>query len=160
MKVIVSDSSPLIALLNIQQLDLLKLLFDEIFIPPAVANEIEYGEDNDSSWFTIKKTGFIRIENLLNNDDSRLAILQLQLDPGESEAILLADQLKIPLLIDERTGRNMAKAMGLDIIGLVGVLYALKQDGRIPTGQMQTLVNALEQVHFRLSNDLKALLLS
>lgn len=158
MKVIVSDSSPLIALLNIQHLDLLKFLFDEIIIPPAVANEIEVGEIADSHWHILKKTGFIHIESLLDND-SRLAILELQLDLGESEAILLADQLKFPLLIDERAGRNMAKTMGLEIIGLVGVLYALKQNGQIPPGEIQELVSALERVHFRMTDELRNILL-
>jgi predicted nucleic acid-binding protein len=159
MKNVVSDSSPLIALLNIQQLDLLKRLFNEIIIPPAVASEIEHGETSNSHWFTLKKTNFIRIESVPQND-SRLAILELQLDRGESEAILLADELKIPLLIDERTGRNMAKTLGLEIIGLVGVLYALKRNGHISLCETQKIVTALEQVHFRMSNDLKALLLN
>ena len=157
-KVIVSDSSPLIALLNIQQLDLLKLLFNEIIIPPTVASEIEAGEELNSPWFTYKKSGFIRIEPL-PKPDKRLTILELQLDAGESEAILLADQLKYTLLIDERAGRNMAKTMGLDIIGLVGVLYALKQGEHITHNDVVSIIDALEQVHFRMSKDLKNLLL-
>ena len=48
MKVIVSNSSPLIALLNIQQLDLLKFLFNEVIVPPTVASEIETREELDS----------------------------------------------------------------------------------------------------------------
>lgn len=159
MKVIVSDSSPLIGLLNIQHLDLLKFLFKEVIIPPTVAKEIEAGEEADSLWFTYKKSGFIRIEPLAL-PDSRLAILALQLDAGESEAILLADQLKIPLLIDERAGRNMAKMMGLEIVGLVGVLLALKKGEYITHNDVLSIVDALEEVHFRMSASLKALLLT
>jgi predicted nucleic acid-binding protein len=159
MKIIVSDSSPLIALLNIKQLNLLKLLFNEVIIPPTVANEIETGEKAHSPWFTYKKSGFIRVKSL-PKPDKRLAILELQLDAGESEAILLADQLKQPLLIDERAGRNMAKAIGLDIIGLVGVLYALKQGKHITHDEGVDIVEALERVHFRMSKDLKELLLA
>lgn len=159
MKVIVSDSSPLIALLNIQRLDLLKFLFNEVIIPPTVASEIEAGEEVDSLWFAFKKSGFIRIEPL-SKPDKRLAILELQLDAGESEAILLADQLKQTLLIDERAGRNMAKTMGLDIIGLVGVLYALRQGEHITHNDGVEIVEALEREHFRMSKYLKNLLLS
>jgi len=158
MNVIVFDSSPLIALLNIQQLDLLKLLFNEVIIPPTVASEIEAGEEVASPWFAFKKSGFIRIEPL-PKPDKRLAILELQLDAGESEAILLASQLKQPLLIYERAGRDMAKTMGLEIIGLVGVLLALKQGGHITHNDVVSIVDALEQVHFRMSKDLKNLLL-
>lgn len=159
MKVIVSDSSPLIALLNIQHLDLLKFLFKEVIIPPTVAKEIEAGEEASSPWFTFKESGFIRIESL-GMPDKRLAILELQLDAGESEAILLADQLKLPLLIDERAGRNMAKTMGVEIVGLVGVLIALKQREHITHNDVLSIVDALEQVHFRMSTSLKTLLLS
>jgi len=158
MKVIVSDSSPLIALLNIQHLDLLKFLFKEVIIPPTVAKEIEAGEELNSPWFTFKESGFIRIESL-TLPDNRLAILELQLDAGESEAIILADQLKLPLLIDERAGRNMAKTMGVEIVGLVGVLLALKQGEHITHNDVLSIVDALEQVHFRMSKDLKNLLL-
>ncbi|MEE9444559.1 MAG: hypothetical protein V3V19_02730 [Cocleimonas sp.] len=158
MKVIVSDSSPLIALLNIQQLDLLKLLFIEVIIPPTVANEIEEGEEENSVWFVYKESGFINIQ-ALPKPDKRQEILELQLDAGESEAIILADQLKHPLLIDERAGRKMAKTMGLDIIGLVGVLYALKQGQYITHKDGVEIVESLERVHFRMSEDLKKLLL-
>ncbi len=159
MKVIVSDSSPLIALLNINQLDLLKLLFKEIIIPPVVASEIEAGEGENSLWFANKNAAFIRTETI-SLPDKRLAILELQLDKGESEAILLANQLKLPLLIDERAGRNMAKSMGIEIVGLVGVLLALKQGGHITHHDVISIVDTLEQVHFRMSKSLKALLLT
>ena len=159
MKIIVSDSSPLIALLNIHQLDLLKHLFNQVIIPPTVASEIEAGEEIDSHWFAFKKSGFIRVEPL-PKADKRQAILELQLDAGDTEAILLAAQLKQPLLIDECAGRNMAKTMGLNIIGLVGVLLALKQGEHITDNDVVSIVDALEQVHFRMSKDLKNLLLS
>lgn len=159
MKVIVSDSSPLIALLNIHNLDLLKLLFKEVIIPPIIANEVEVGEEENSPWFTFKDSGFICVEPLPKSD-KRQAILELQLDAGESEAILLADQLKHLLLIDERAGRNMAKTMGLDIIGLVGVLYALKQGEHITHNDAVEIVEALDRVKFRMSKSLKALFLT
>lgn len=159
MDIIVADSSPLIALLNINQLDLLKLSFEKIIVPEMVAQEVERGEQESSVWFSLKKSGFIKVECLTEND-ARLSLLKLQLDAGESEAILLSGQLKLALLIDERAGRNMAKSMGLHILGLVGVLYALKQQGEIETDKMKQLVSALEQVHFRMSSALKELLLS
>ncbi|HIO92604.1 MAG TPA: DUF3368 domain-containing protein [Leucothrix mucor] len=159
MNIIVSDSSSLIALLNINQLELLKLSFNKVMVPPMVAQEVEHGEFSDSAWFSLKESGFICIERLIN-EDNRLILLNLQLDAGESEAILLADQLKLSLLIDERAGRNMATSMGLHIIGLVGVLYALKQKNQIDTKTMKQLVSALEKAHFRMSNALKKLLLS
>ncbi len=158
MKVIVSDSSPLIALLNINKIELLRSVFHTIIIPQKVALEVECGEKEDSPWFALKQTGYIQIQKV--NQDNHLAILKLQLDAGESEAILLAKKHSLRLLIDERAGRNIAQDMGLEIIGLVGVLYALKQSGNISPQDMLSIVKALERAKFRMSAELKTLLLS
>ena len=154
---VVSDSSPLIALLNINQLELLKRFFSKVIISSMVAEEVERGLTQDSSWFALKQQGYISVQIL--KDDSRLVLLNLQLDPGESEAILLADQLELPLLIDEKAGRKMAKDMGVRIQGLVGVLYALKQAGHISHEETALIVNALDLVKFRMSASLRSLLL-
>ena len=154
---VVSDSSPLIALLNIKKFELLQKIFSTIIIPPQVMSEIEEGINSGSEWFGYKQQGFIVVQTL--EDDTRLLLLNLQLDPGESEAILLADQLKLPLLIDEKAGRKIAKDFGLQVRGLVGVLYSLRQHKEISPIEMIAIVNALEQVSFRLNNSLKSLLL-
>jgi predicted nucleic acid-binding protein len=38
--IVVADSSPLIALVNIGQIDILPVLFREVFIPPQIAAEL------------------------------------------------------------------------------------------------------------------------
>ena len=157
MVLVVADSSSLIALLNIGQFCLLKKLFTHIIVPPRVAEEVERGENNESPWFVLLQSGFVQVRTL--RADPRLAVLLLQIDPGESEAILLADQLKLPLLIDDRAGRRMALDMGLKITGLVGVLEAIKRKGDISAHKMPEIVAALESVDFRLSADLKKRLL-
>lgn len=154
---VVSDSSPLIALLNIKKFELLQKIFSTIIIPPQVMSEIEEGLNSGSEWFGYKQQGFIVVQTL--EDDTRLLLLNLQLDPGESEAILLADQLKLPLLIDEKAGRKIAKDFGLQVRGLVGVLYSLRQHKEISPIEMIAIVDALEQVSFRLSSSLRSLLL-
>lgn len=46
-----------------------------------------------------------------------------KLDPGEREAILLAEQLKADLVIlDDKAARGIALERGLRIIGLLGIL--------------------------------------
>lgn len=59
-----------------------------------------------------------------------------QLDPGESEAIALALEIKADLLlIDERRGRTEANRLGIRITGLLGVLVEAKMQSLIPTVQ-------------------------
>ncbi len=154
---IVADSSPLIALLNIGRFALLEKLFSHIVVPNTVADEVARSEAVDSVWFTLQASHFVQVTPL--QDDPRLAVLLLQIDPGESAAILLADQLKLPLLIDEKAGRNMAALMGLKVTGLVGILAALHHKGIISSTALFQIVQDLDRVKFRLGADLKRYLL-
>lgn len=66
-------------------------------------------------------------------DLSGLAELLDQLDPGEAEAIVLASELRASLLLmDERRGRRIALARGLNVTGLLGVLAEAKRRNLIP----------------------------
>lgn len=57
-----------------------------------------------------------------------MTALQMELDPGEAEAIALAVELKAHLLLlDERRGRVVASRLGLHFVGLLGVLSEAKQ---------------------------------
>jgi hypothetical protein len=53
--VVVADASPLIALEGIGQLELLKALFEEVLIPPAVAGEVAPG--SWGCWFSRRREG-------------------------------------------------------------------------------------------------------
>lgn len=50
------------------------------------------------------------------------------LDPGESEALVLAMEHRAILLIDEKRGRKSAAALGIQYAGLIGVLAEAKQE--------------------------------
>jgi predicted nucleic acid-binding protein len=53
-----------------------------------------------------------------------------KLDPGETAAILLAEQLKADLVIlDDKAARQIATERGLKIIGLLGILKDGAQSG-------------------------------
>ena len=142
---IVCDASPLIALADIGELHILKELYQEVLITDVVRKEI-LTELPD--WIGVSS----------DYEPSDFKHLQLQLDAGEASAIALA--LKNPgcrLVIDERKGRLVAKAMGLKIVGLLGVVVKAKELGVITSGK--TILDKLEIHGFWLSEKLKRQLL-
>ena len=90
--IVVSDSSPLIGLAQIQRLELLPCLFGEIFIPQAVYDEVviagrKKGRDvqavSTATW----------IKTVVVSDPSSVGALLKELDEGEAETIVLAQAL-------------------------------------------------------------------
>ena len=83
--------------------------------------------------------------------------LLANLDVGEAAAILLAEQLKAPvLLIDERAGVQAARDRGLHVTGTLRVLDESARRGLI---DLQIALEGLRQTTFRMSDRLARLLL-
>ena len=144
-RIIVSDTSSLIALINIGELELLKRVYDAVVITPEIAEE--YG---------IETPDWIRIEAV--KDEQKLKLLNLELDRGEASGIALAMENDDSLLIiDEKKGRGIAKKLGIKISGILGVMIRAKETGAID--RMNPLIEKLERVDFRMSASLKTQIL-
>jgi len=67
-----------------------------------------------------------------------------KVDRGEAEAIALAEELHADyLLIDERKGRQLARASGITVIGLVGIVLMAKRSQLIPSAK--SLIKTLRE---------------
>jgi len=140
--VVVADASPLIALERIGHLELLKALFGEVLVPPAVAAEVA-PRLVLPPWIC---------ERALRQPIAR-EVLRATLGPGESEAISLALEIHADrLIIDERAGRRVAEALGLRVAGVLGLLVQSKQRGLIPALRPQ--IESLVRAGFRADPDL------
>ncbi|MBI2330959.1 MAG: DUF3368 domain-containing protein [Chloroflexi bacterium] len=85
--------------------------------------------------------GWLRKEPVYNQQI--VLAFRRELDNGEAEAIALALQLQADLiLMDERDGRSVAKSVGLNTIGILGVLIRAKQDGAISS--VRKILNRLQ----------------
>lgn len=126
--IIVADASPLVSLAILGKLDLLEKLFQDIYIPQAVFDEITSPDKPFAEalyQFSAEKTK--KVKNKI-----ALLILTDKLDLGEAEAIILALENNIDrILIDERKGRKIAETKGLRPIGTIGVLIQAKEKGMI-----------------------------
>ncbi len=85
--------------------------------------------------------------------DPGRADLLSDLDRGEAEAIVLAQDLNAELLImDERLARRHAQRLGLTLTGVLGVLLKAKQQGLVPL--VKPLIEQLRQGGIWLSDAL------
>jgi predicted nucleic acid-binding protein len=118
-RIIISDTSCLIALSNIGLLNILKDLYQEIIITQDVKDE--FGEKLPE-WIvvlTVKNTG-------------RQTEIETRLDKGEASSIALALEIEESILIiDEIKGRNIAKSFNIEIIGTIGILLLANKKGLI-----------------------------
>lgn len=118
--IVVSDTSGICYLLLIDQINVLPQLYGVVMIPQAVFDELRADESptvvrnwimQPPEWLVIQTAGV--------SSDATLE----RLDPGEREAILLAEQLAADLVVlDDKAARRIALERSLRIIGLVGIL--------------------------------------
>jgi len=111
---VISDATTLIILFDLKRIDLLSNLFEKILIPQTVYSELNAEKE-------ILLPDFIEVVTV--NKSDTLKLLKNLLDDGESEAIALALEKKSRLIIDEKKGRKIAMRQGLEIIGLLGIVY-------------------------------------
>lgn len=145
----VVNSGPLISLARIGQLHLFPQLFGEIVVPSAVFREVTQDQSLPGAP-TIKEAEWLRIGEV--SDRAAVERLSFWLDPGESEVLVLAQELGATAAIDERRGRNIAAALGLPQTGTIGILLAAKRAGLI--SRITPLLDELVSSGIRLSSRL------
>lgn len=109
--IVISNSTPLIALSKIDNLNLLKDYFKEIFIPQEVYNEVVVAGRNRPGAEKVESADWIKVKEVKN----RVAVesLAINLGKGESEAIILAREIDDLLIIDDGQARKTAELMDL-----------------------------------------------
>ena len=155
--IVVSDTTPLISLMKVSLLNVLYDLFGEIFIPAAVYTELTSNENFSSEAAEIESNSFIRVVTIDNPKIVEVLQKASGLDLGESEAIAYADDIKADfLLMDEIRGRRVARSMGLQIMGTIGVLLAAYNDGILSKTEVEDALDNLKKANRRIGDDVIA----
>jgi predicted nucleic acid-binding protein len=145
---IVSNSSPLIALTQIEMLWLLPTLFEQVFIPSAVAYETAR---------SVPAFPWLNIRPLTNPVNEH--VVRAGLGRGESEALSLALELdRATVILDERAARRLAGELGIPVTGTLGILLEARRRGTIVS--LRPHLNALRDARFYLTPSLVRELLS
>ncbi len=154
MPAVVSDSSPLIYLTRLGRLEWLRVIYGSIIIPEAVWSEIIVGGKAFPEAVAVQSAvaqGWMNVQSI--EGEPPLA-QSSELDPGETEAILLARKLKAILVIDESAGRAVARELGIEITGTAGVLLRAKLQGL--TKSLRNELDCLErETTFWLADDVR-----
>jgi predicted nucleic acid-binding protein len=144
-KVIISDTSCLIILTKIGEIDLLRHLYKTVTITQEIS--LEYGE-NLPEWFEVQQV----------KDHYRQQLLEMQIDKGEASAIALALETSENIVIlDDWKARKVAERLGLSVTGTLGVIIKAKNTGIIPS--IKPYLDKIRGTNFRISEELEQIAL-
>jgi len=147
--IVISDTTPLNYLIQIEHTFVIRELYGRLIVPQAVKEELL----KDAAAPVAVKTwisnppDWLEVQPVSRNDPALN-----RLGAGEREAILLAQELLADaLIIDERAGRFEANRRSLRVIGTLGVLDNAAERGLI---DLPRIIERLTQTTFRASPEL------
>lgn len=153
MRGVVSNSTPLIYLAKTGKIELLKTVFEQVYIPEEVKIEVvDKGKSlGKADAYVVEKAigeGWIKV---LAADPTEMPI---KLNKGEEAALSLAKQLKIDqILVDEISARSAAKLLGLTPRGTLFILLTALKKKRIELDEFLEILDELIDKGFRLKEE-------
>lgn len=147
--IVVADTSPINYLVLIGYQDVLGELFGKVVVPEAVCEELlrESTPKLVREWMT-EAPGWLEVVSVRIAVDPELEVL----DPGERQAIALAEELSADLLlIDDLRGREAARARKLAVTGTIGILELADKRGLLA---LSDAIDRLLKTSFRISREI------
>ena len=143
--VIIPDTSCLIFLHKIEQINLLQQLYEKTIVTPDIVSEFD---SPLMDWIEIKDP----------KDKQYQKVLEQKIDKGEASIIALAMDIKNCVIsLDDLKARKTAKSLGLTITGTLGILSNAKNKGQIKS--IKVMIKKLKAVDFRISKKIEKELL-
>ena len=133
----ISDSSPLIFLSKIGEINLLEKIFKKIIITENVKDEVLYN----------KKEGYEIIQNAIDKKilviKNPSKILDFGLGKGENSSINLAIELKDSLIIDDLIGIKVASSFSIETIRTTTLLFQALEKKIYSKKEVMNLIDQL-----------------
>jgi len=146
----VVNASPLILLGKTNHLGLLGALADQVVVPNAVVEEVGAKPDGKTLLRMIAEEPAF---TLVDNEEATPEILSWDLVAGETQVIANAQRHGADrVVVDDLEGRRCAKAMGLKVIGTLGIVGRAKAMGLID--QAEPVVRRLRETGLYASDEL------
>jgi predicted nucleic acid-binding protein len=149
-RIAVIDSTPLISLAHLDLATELVHFFDVIYVPSAVQSEVNRKQKFRYRLNKLYKRGIF--QKCTSADKFRVELLKAELDDGEAEALIQAQERNAHYFIgDEKRARQIGEALGLKPVGTVRILARLNLESR--AAETNSLVQKLKKdLRFRVSN--------
>ena len=122
---LVSNSGPILSFARANRLDVLNTVVEELFIPEAVYDDIVIAGQGQAGAREVADAVWIKRTPV--TDTSSTDRLSSRLHAGERQAIVLARELKLALLVDEREARKVAGDLGIPFLGSLRILQEAKR---------------------------------
>lgn len=140
-EVVIADTSCLIVLTKIGELDVLRRLYGNVLTTPVVAAE-----------FGRPLPEWLRLESA--RDRRQEQKLAEQLDAGESSAIALGlEKPGSTVILDDYKARQVADQLGVQLTGTLGMLTKATKAGVVPA--LRPLLERIRKTDFRFSRELE-----
>ena len=153
--IVVADTSPLNYLIRLGHPDVLREIYGRVLVPHAVLIEMRHPEAPAE----VRAWASAPPEWLEEREVQQIdATLAKERGAGEREAISLALEVKAEiLLIDERAGRQQARARHIEVAGTLAVLLQASLRGYF---DFPVALKQLRQYGFRASQAVEAVMLA
>lgn len=149
---VVSDTSPLSAMAKMGWLGWLADRWTKVMVPDVVWRELSDIGD-DAAWSSLEAArgeGWLQI---VETPQGAAPQECAKLHSGETGAIQLALACKADwLLVDDGDARRVTKALGLRIIGLLGMVVWAKREGKICSA-LDAIAELRRITRFRVSDE-------
>ena len=154
MKGIVSNATPLIYLAKIGKTDLLRKVFEEVYIPEQVKIEVvdkgkQLGEKDAYIIEKAIKDGWLKVSK------TKILTMPIKLEPGEAAVLSLAKKLGAKeVLIDELPARTAARLLELTPRGTIFALLKALEKKEINLNEFLEALRDLANQGFRLKEEI------
>ncbi|MCF0052200.1 DUF3368 domain-containing protein [Dyadobacter sp. LJ53] len=135
---VIADSSCLILLDKINELEILRSIYKKIYITEEIAEEFS---SDIPQWIEIKEVKNKTLQSLFEDT----------LDIGESSALALAFETQdCTVILDDLKARKTAAKMNIKVTGTIGVILKAKKENKIPS--VKLVFDKIQETNFRISD--------
>ncbi len=135
---VIADSSCLILLAKIEELEILKSIYKHVFVTKEIAGE-----------FGSELPGWIEVKEVENK--TLQSLFEEILDLGEASALTLAFETQgCTVILDDLKARKTAAKMNIKVTGTIGVIVKAKTENKIPSAK--AVFEKILETDFRISD--------